>query len=122
MHPAVHATTRTPGPSTVAPVVNECRKPMSPLASALRTSDSGTWRPRSTLRSYGLRASSGVFAAASPSDMRAGSVEGPVDDVHLLLAREPHEVHRVAGHPDRQARVLVGMLDRVEQRLAVEHV
>ena len=34
MHPAVHATTRTPGPSTVDPVVNECRNPMSPVASA----------------------------------------------------------------------------------------
>ena len=30
MHPAVHATTRTPGPSTVDPVVKEWRKPMSP--------------------------------------------------------------------------------------------
>ncbi len=42
MQPAVQATTRTPGPSTAEPVVNECRKPMSPLASAVRTSDSGT--------------------------------------------------------------------------------
>ena len=34
MQPAVQATTRTPGPSTAEPVVNECRKPMSPVASA----------------------------------------------------------------------------------------
>ena len=46
MQPAVHATTRTPGPSTVEPVVNECRKPMSPVASAVRTSVSGTSLPR----------------------------------------------------------------------------
>ena len=42
MQPAVHATTRTPGPSTAEPVVNECRNPMSPVASAVRTSVSGT--------------------------------------------------------------------------------
>ena len=35
MQPAVQATTRTPGPSTAEPVVNECRKPMSPVASAV---------------------------------------------------------------------------------------
>ena len=46
MQPLVQATTRTPGPSTVEPVVNECRKPMSPVASAVRTSDSGTFFPR----------------------------------------------------------------------------
>jgi hypothetical protein len=38
MQPVVHATTRTPGPSTAEPVVKECRKPMSPVASAVRTS------------------------------------------------------------------------------------
>ena len=42
MQPVVHATTRTPGPSTADPVVNECRNPMSPVASAVRTSVSGT--------------------------------------------------------------------------------
>ena len=34
MQPVVQATTRTPGPSTVEPVVKECRNPMSPVASA----------------------------------------------------------------------------------------
>ena len=34
MQPLVQATMRTPGPSTVDPVVNECRKPRSPDASA----------------------------------------------------------------------------------------
>ncbi len=36
MQPVVQATTRTPGPSTAEPVVNECRKPMSrwPVPSA----------------------------------------------------------------------------------------
>ncbi len=36
MQPVVQATTRTPGPSTAEPVVKECRKPMSPEASASR--------------------------------------------------------------------------------------
>ena len=58
MQPVVQATTRTPGPSTVEPVVNECRKPMSPVASAVRTSVSGTSLPRLTRSSNGLFASS----------------------------------------------------------------
>ena len=45
MQPVVHATTRTPGPSTAEPVVKEWRNPMSPVASALRTSASGTSLP-----------------------------------------------------------------------------
>ena len=57
MHPVVHATTRTPGPSTVDPVVNEWRNPMSPVASAVRTSVSGTCAPRFTRISNGLAAS-----------------------------------------------------------------
>ena len=65
MQPVVHATTRTPGPSTVEPVVNECRNPMSPVASAVRTSDSGTSLPRLTRSSNGLFASSGGGCAAS---------------------------------------------------------
>ena len=50
------------------------------------------------------------------------AVEGAIDDVELLLLRELDEVHRVAGHPDRQLRVLLRVLHRVLQRLAVEHV
>src|SRR5436190_22391852 len=102
MQPLVQATTRTPGPSTADPVVNEWRNPMSPEASAPRTSVSGTLRPRSTRSSNGLCAVSGGSTAVSGSDTGVGSVEGPRDHVHLLLAREPHEVDRVPGHPDRQ--------------------
>src|SRR5215510_5357353 len=90
MHPVVHATTRTPGPSTVEPVVNECRKPMSPVASAVLTSISGTSLPRST------RSSNGLFAS-SPTD-ESGTVKRPADHVHLLLAREPDEVDRITGN------------------------
>src|SRR6186713_1446403 len=122
MQPAVQATTRTPGPSTVAPVVNECRNPMSPVASAERTSDSGTSFPRLTRSSKGLAAWSGVADTAGMSGMTASAVKRPVDDVHLLVARQPHEVHRISGDADGQARVLFGMVHRVEQHVAIEHV
>src|SRR3954470_9994745 len=122
MQPVVQATTRTPGPSTADPVVNECRNPMSPEARALRTVDSGTFRPRSTRSSNGSFAVSGVSVIVSWSDTCGSPVEGPGDDVHLLVAREPHEVHGVAGHANREVRVFLRMVHRVEQRVAIEHV
>src|SRR5688572_656435 len=118
MQPVVHATTRTPGPSTAEPVVNECRNPMSPLASAWRTVCSGTSSPRCTRSSKGLVA----FSATVRCSGMGVSVEGAIDDVHLLLAAEPHEVHRVPGHADGEARVLLRMLHGVEQRVAVQDV
>src|SRR6185503_149619 len=113
MQPVVQATTRTPGPSTVEPVVNEWRNPMSPEASASFTVCSGTSSPRSTRSSNGLAAPSDargadswlVLGIAFPS-----TVEGAADHVHLLLARETDEVHRVAGDSNGQRRVLLGML------------
>src|SRR5262245_35662313 len=113
MQPVVQATTRTPGPSTVEPVVKECRKPMCPAARAERTSDSGTSLPRSTRSSYGLFASRDGFSAP---------MEGPVDDVHLLLAAEAHEVHGVAGNPDGQVGILLRVIHGVHQRFAVQDV
>src|SRR5688572_26785848 len=121
MQPVVHATTRTPGPSTVEPVVNECRKPMSPLSSALCTSVSGSSFERFTRISNGLFASSGARFAAEVLAI-AFSVERAVDDVHLLFPRETHEVHGVARHADRETRVLLRVLHCVEQRLLVQHV
>src|SRR5688572_4078969 len=52
--PASQATTRTPGPSTAEPVVNECTKPHSPVSSADLMSGSLTFSPSPTRRSYGL--------------------------------------------------------------------
>src|SRR5678816_156968 len=95
---------------------------MSPVASAARTVDSGTSLPRLTRSSYGLLASSGAWGSVPVSDMALPSVEGPVDDVHLLLAREPHEVDGITGDANGQARVLLGMVHRVEQHVAVQHV
>ena len=57
--------------------------------------------------------------------MREGSecfVERPVDDVELLLAGELDEVDGVAGHADRQLRVQLGMLHRVQQQVALQDV
>src|SRR5215471_1896389 len=122
MQPAVQPTTRTPGPSTVAPVVNECRKPMSPVASADLTLTSGTSLPRLTLSSYGLFASRAVSPTVRLSDMAGSSMEGPVDDVHLLVARQSDEVHCITGYADRQTRILFRMLHRVDQHFAVQHV
>ena len=42
--------------------------------------------------------------------------------VELLLAGQPDEVHRVAGDPDRQLRVVLRVGHRVLEHLAVEHV
>src|SRR4026207_1642932 len=107
MQPLVHATTRTPGPSTVEPVVNECRNPMSPVARAVRTSDSARAWPGLTRRSNGLCASSW------PSSTPASPVERPVDDVHLLLPRQADEVDRITGDADGQARILLRVVDSV---------
>src|SRR5262245_1773002 len=96
---------------------------MSPFASAVVTSVSGTSLPRFTRSSNGLFASSfGCCADSCISGTSACSMEGAFDDVHLLLAREAHEVHGVARDADRQARVLLRMLHRVHQRLPVQHV
>src|SRR6185295_6965319 len=98
------------------PVVNECRKPMSPDARASRTVCSGRSAASWTRSSKGLFASSGGLACSGTGV----AVEGAVDDVHLLLAAQPHEVHRVARDPDRERRVLLRVLDGVEQRVAVQ--
>ena len=37
--------------------------------------------------------------------MAASTMEGPIDDIHLLLSGEADEVDGVPGHPDRQLRV-----------------
>src|SRR5215207_1956686 len=124
MQPVVHATTRTPGPSTAEPVVYEWRNPMCPSASAVRTSVSGTSLPRLTRISNGLLASSPTLGAdaAAISSAISGPVERAIDDVHLLLAREAHEIDRVPRHANGQARVFLRVLHRVQQRLALQHV
>src|SRR5688572_807629 len=94
---------------------------MSPVASAVRTSDSGTPFPRSTRSSYGLVASRDGCAPA-PASGTGCPMEGAVDDIHLLLAGEPHEVDRIARYADRERRVLLRMLHGVNERVAIQHV
>src|SRR4051812_19576636 len=48
--------------------------------------------------------------------------ETAVHDIELLLARKTDEVHRVAGDANRELRIFVRMLHRIEQRLLAEHV
>src|SRR5688572_30701365 len=48
--------------------------------------------------------------------------EAAVHDVELLLTREPHEVHRITRNANRELRVLVWILHRVEQRLLLQDV
>src|SRR5262245_9205457 len=110
MQPAVHATTRTPGPSTVEPVVKECRNPMSPLASAARTSASERFLLRPTRSSKGSFASIEGSGTDVFSSMMGSAVESPVDDVHLLLACQAHEVHSVPRHANRQAGILLRVI------------
>src|SRR3954468_21407315 len=74
MQPVVQATTRTPGPSTVAPVVKECRNPMSPVDRALLTSESETVLPRLTRRSNGLLPTNGVWLTGRVSDIANSSM------------------------------------------------
>src|SRR5512142_2887556 len=77
---------------------------------------SGTFFALSTRSSYGLLASSEAVSGTS------ASMEGAGDDVHLLLARQPHEVHGIAGDADGQARVFLRVVHGVHQRLAVQDV
>src|SRR3954471_10233788 len=91
MHEVVQATSRTPGPSTQEPVVKECRKPMSPLWSAARTSGSGMSLPRSVRISNGLAASRGTDLVLLASAILC-SVKCSRNDVHLLRTSQPYEI------------------------------
>src|SRR3569623_2022626 len=121
MHRVVQATTRMPGPSTAEPVVKECRKPKSPVAIAARTSGSGTLRPWLMRRSKGLFASSDCGLPRTWSVMSC-SVKCPADDVHLLFAVEANEIDGIAGDPDCQAWIFLGMVHRIDQGLAIEDI
>src|SRR3569832_540162 len=74
----------------------------------------------STLSSKGLFASSDAGSSATAAI--SASVKCSGDDVHLLFARQPHEIHGIAGHPDRETRIYLRMIHRIHQRLAIEHV
>src|SRR3954464_13033885 len=50
------------------------------------------------------------------------SMEGAVDDIKLLLARELDEVHGVTGHPDRELGVKLRGIHGMQEGFAVEDV
>ena len=49
-------------------------------------------------------------------------MECAVNQLKLLLAREPHEVDRVTGNADCEVRVFVGMIKRAQQHVAIQNV
>src|SRR5690242_16585464 len=49
-------------------------------------------------------------------------MEGGVDHIRLLLARETHEVDGVTGDPDGEVRVLLRLIHGIHQRLAIQYV
>src|SRR3954452_3039166 len=95
---------------------------MSPLASAARRLDSATFRLRFTRNSKGLFASSGTFCSVSLSGMAAIPVEGSINDIQLLLPRQPDEVDGVTRDADGQVRILLWMVHGVQKRIAIQHV
>src|SRR6516164_7461910 len=95
---------------------------MSPLCRADRTLVSGTSLPRSTRSSNGLLASSDGDWGAASFDMTLGSVERAVDHIHLLFSGKADKVHRIPRHPDREIRILLRVVHRIQQSLAIEHV
>src|SRR4051794_1681047 len=94
---------------------------MSPVRNAERTSVSGTASPSFTRISKGLFASSETGLAAA-STIMSGAVERAVDHIHLLVARQPHEIDRISRHANGERRIFVRMLDGIDQRLAIKDV
>ena len=105
-------------------VADERRLPPRPprcRPDARRNSRARPWSRRRPCARRGARSGCRSRVGSWPRRLHR-AVEGAVDDVELLLARQLDEVHRVARHPDRELRILLRMLHRVLQRLAVEHV
>ena len=49
-------------------------------------------------------------------------MESTIDHVELLLSAELDEIHRVAGDANRQLRILLRVIHRVDQCLTIEYV
>ena len=49
-------------------------------------------------------------------------MECSADNIHLLLAGQLDEVHRVSGNTDSQLRIFLRMLHRIEQSGSVKHI
>jgi len=90
---AQHATTRTPGPSTAGWLTSERTK----LAARQRRAHVRLKPLSRRARRAGRRlaATSGTSWLVVRRSLRVGAMKGAVNDVHLLLAGQPHKVHRV---------------------------
>src|SRR6266850_2688207 len=95
---------------------------MSPVASAVFTAFSETPAARFTRSSNGLVASSESCSTLSPRALCVCSMKGPIDHIHLLCAGKPHKMHRISGNANSQLRVLLGMVHRVDQHFAIQHI
>lgn len=100
--------------------MNEWTKPISPVASAVRTSVSGTCRPWSTRSSKGLFASKETGYTDRLSFMLQTSAKSSINQVQWLFSSQSHEVYCVAGHADRpvRARTHSARLVRMTEMLA----
>src|SRR3954470_16293487 len=94
--------------------------PGSPFSNASRMPAFPTRSPFETRRSYGLPI--GTSASDTATLILSRAVEGAVDHIHLLFARQAHEIHRITGDANRQRRVFLRMLHGVQQRVSIEHV
>lgn len=53
---------------------------------------------------------------------QSGAMERAIDDVRLLLAREPHKINRIARYADREIRILLRTIHRIDERFPVQHI
>src|SRR6185503_16703295 len=61
-------------------------------------------------------------SVAVRSYCRLPSMESPVDDIHLLLARQPNEIHCISRNTDRQVWIVLRMVHRIKKGRAIQHV
>src|SRR3954447_13262980 len=50
------------------------------------------------------------------------SMEGAIDYVHLLFAAQSNEIHRVTRDAYCELRVFLGMVHRIQQHFAIQHI
>ncbi len=55
-------------------------------------------------------------------DVLHGTVEGPVNDIKLLLPGQFIKINGITGYADRKLRIFLRMLHRINQMLPVEYV
>src|ERR1700739_1015542 len=59
---------------------------------------------------------------ACRSYCRLTSMERATDHIHLLLTSQPHEVDGISRDTNRQMRVLLRMIHRIQKRVTVQYI